>query len=83
MGVEFLLELLESRTVPNAVVEVDLLEVAREFGKSMAAGQKKTDAAASSKFCLVVDGECCLNRLYGGFLSGKYLTVSVFVVSSK
>ncbi|XP_065201519.1 constitutive coactivator of PPAR-gamma-like protein 1 homolog isoform X3 [Planococcus citri] len=80
MGVKYLLDLLENRTIPNAVVEVDLLKVAKESVKNVAPTampassrppQKKGDAAiaTSNKFCLVVDGECCLNRLYGGFFS--------------
>lgn len=68
MGVKFLHDLFFNDKIvsnfPNNVVAVDLLHLAKMITKN-SISQRKTD-----KLSLVVDGECCLNRLYGGFYSG-------------
>lgn len=74
MGVKFLHELVESGKVTNSVVPVDLIKLAKTYIKSLPAQSRKPGAP---KLCLVIDGECCLNRLYGGYFSGTWCLLLV------
>lgn len=70
MGVKFLQELVDNDgVIPNSVVPVDLIKLAKNYVQSILPQQRKP--GVSPKFSLVVDGESCLNRLYGGFYAGK------------
>lgn len=74
MGVHYLQELVESGVISNSVTPVDLIKLAKNVTKGAGASlppKKPITGNASQKLCLVVDGECCLNRLYGGFYSGE------------
>lgn len=62
MGVKDLQQFIETQC-PNACVSVDLLRLARGVAMS------KKRAGRDGQFALIVDGESCLDRLYGGFFS--------------
>lgn len=66
MGVKFLHDFIEANTKEE---EIDLIKIASAYVKDLPHVQKKP--GVTQKFCLVIDGECCLNRLYGGYYSGK------------
>lgn len=68
MGVKHLHDFIESNAVPNSVVDVDLIQLASVLTKNV----PKKAGSPGSKLSLVVDGECCLNRLYGGYFSGTF-----------
>jgi hypothetical protein len=61
MGIQDLHTFIQSN-VPGASVLVDLLRISR----------KKPQQPPGRKYRLVLDAECCLDRLYGGFFSGNY-----------
>jgi hypothetical protein len=63
MGVQDLQEYVES-SCPEACKPVDLLKIARGLALSKA-GKRR----GPTNLCLVVDGESCLDRLYGGYYS--------------
>lgn len=66
MGVKFLHDFIEANTSEE---EIDLIKIASTYIKNLPHVQKKP--GVTQKFCLVIDGESCLNRLYGGYYSGK------------
>jgi hypothetical protein len=76
MGVQDLQSFLEGPQVAGGSVPVDLLRIARGLAQRQARQQHRggrsggSHHAASNKLSLVVDGECCLDRLYGGYFSG-------------
>ncbi|XP_050414572.1 constitutive coactivator of PPAR-gamma-like protein 1 [Patella vulgata] len=63
MGIKSLQDYLESQC-SSACVSVDLLKIARGF-----VPKRRGRHGGSSRFCLVVDAESCLDRLYGGYYS--------------
>lgn len=77
MGVKYLHDFIESNAVPNSVVDVDLIQLAAGVTKTTS----KKAGSPSPKLSLVVDGECCLNRLYGGYFSGTRHKFLVFLHS--
>lgn len=69
MAIQDLQRFLESQ-VPGACVPVDLLKIARSV--AVRRGNPRNiprGGYVHSPLTLVVDGECCLDRLYGGFFS--------------
>ncbi|XP_046396585.1 constitutive coactivator of PPAR-gamma-like protein 1 homolog [Ischnura elegans] len=81
MGIQDLQIYLETQ-VPGACVQVDILKIARSIAshQQQRRGQGRGNPPgvppngpkvppSPSKLCLVVDGECCLDRLYGGYFS--------------
>ncbi|XP_071442772.1 constitutive coactivator of PPAR-gamma-like protein 1 homolog [Hetaerina americana] len=81
MGIQDLQVFLETQ-VPGACVQVDILKIARSIAshQQQRRGQGRGNPPgvppngpkippSPSKLCLVVDGECCLDRLYGGYFS--------------
>lgn len=69
MAIQDLQRFLESQ-VPGACVPVDLLKIARSV--AVRRGNPRNVPRGGyihSPLTLVVDGECCLDRLYGGFFS--------------
>ncbi|XP_076469584.1 constitutive coactivator of PPAR-gamma-like protein 1 homolog [Babylonia areolata] len=64
MGIADLGEYLENEC-SSACVSVDLLKIARGFVPP----KRGVGIGGNGRFCLVVDGECCLDRLYGGYFS--------------
>ncbi|KAJ4439651.1 hypothetical protein ANN_07779 [Periplaneta americana] len=75
MGVQDLQSFLEGPQVTGGSVPVDLLRIAHGFAQRQARQQQRggksggSQHAANNKLSLVVDGECCLDRLYGGYFS--------------
>lgn len=69
MGVEILQDLLENEAFPNCLAHVDVIKLARNVVKPT---MHQLRTGTLPKYSLVLDGECCLDRLYGGFYSGKY-----------
>lgn len=61
MGIKVLQEFLEAHC-SSACVSVDLLKISRGF-----VPKRRLKYGESGRFCLVVDAESCLDRLYGGF----------------
>ncbi|XP_018902983.2 LOW QUALITY PROTEIN: constitutive coactivator of PPAR-gamma-like protein 1 homolog [Bemisia tabaci] len=62
MSTKHLQHFLESGSVEGSNVSVDLVRLARRHVQT-------TKPKKNQKFTLVVDGECCMDRLYGGFYS--------------
>lgn len=61
--------------IPGACLPVDLLKIAKSVGcrRYVPKGPNRSlHGPTNSLLTLVVDGECCLDRLYGGFFSGKF-----------
>ncbi|CAG0899993.1 unnamed protein product [Darwinula stevensoni] len=55
---------------PGACVPVDLLKIARSISRPMKGNRTQPPMMQHyNHFYLVLDGECCLDRLYGGFFS--------------
>lgn len=72
MGIQDLQTFLEGSSIPESCVGVDLVRIARSVSLRLGKhSQKKGGNNVLTKFSLVVDGECCLDRLYGGYFSGK------------
>ncbi|EEC17756.1 conserved hypothetical protein [Ixodes scapularis] len=67
MGIQALQKFIEANC-PGACVPVDLLKIARTAAVRRV-GRGNARSPASNRLCLVVDGECCLDRLYGGYFS--------------
>ncbi|XP_011306830.1 constitutive coactivator of PPAR-gamma-like protein 1 homolog [Fopius arisanus] len=68
MGVQDLQTFLDSNCVPGGVVPVDLLKIARNVMQRQRNRPNK-NPNHSNILRLVLDGECCLDRLYGGYFS--------------
>lgn len=66
MGVKFLHDFIEANSPGE---EIDLIKIAANHVANLPDDQRKP--GVTPKFCLVIDGESCLNRLYGGYFSGK------------
>ncbi|KAK3608099.1 hypothetical protein CHS0354_004756 [Potamilus streckersoni] len=63
MGIKALQDFMETHC-SSACVSVDLLKISRGFMP-----EKRGRFQDGGRFCLVVDAESCLDRLYGGFFS--------------
>lgn len=73
MGVEDLQVFLESGQIEGSVVNADLVKIARNSVNVNSSKSKHNHrkVPAVGKLSLVLDAECCLNRLYGGYFSGN------------
>jgi len=69
MGIQDLQTFLESGAIPESCVGVDLVRIAKTVSQRLVKQAQKKGGSPLTKFSLVVDGECCLDRLYGGFFS--------------
>ncbi|XP_031778257.1 constitutive coactivator of PPAR-gamma-like protein 1 homolog isoform X1 [Nasonia vitripennis] len=69
MNIQALQIVLDSNSVPGASVPVDLLKVARSIIQKQRNRNGKGQMLSNAKLRLVLDGECCLDRLYGGYFS--------------
>ena len=63
MGIRSLQEFIETHCA-SACVSVDLLKISRGF-----VPKRRGREPGNERFCLVVDAESCLDRLYGGYFS--------------
>ncbi len=68
VGLQTLQQLIETQFA-GACLSVDLLRIA-----STVAGPYQHGGRVA--LSLVIDAECCLDRLYGGYVSGKLLSQS-------
>ena len=79
MGVDKLLEYLDSGKIEGSCVNVNLTQlghtVSQQLAKKMVVRKVHQSISqiqvSKAQFCLLVDAECCLDRLYGGYYSGK------------
>ena len=80
MGIQDLQVFLDSNSVPGASVPVDLLKIGRNISQRQRSRVVKgqTQQGAGPKLRLVVDGECCFDRLYGGYFSGELVPLNLF-----
>ncbi|KAJ8666833.1 hypothetical protein QAD02_008495 [Eretmocerus hayati] len=70
MNVQALQLFLSGNLVPGAATPVDLLKIAKAFShKQRNRPLVGKGSASKSHFKLVLDAECCLDRLYGGYFS--------------
>ncbi|KOC61607.1 Constitutive coactivator of PPAR-gamma-like protein 1 like protein [Habropoda laboriosa] len=69
MGIQDLQVFLDSNYVQRGSVSVDLLKIARTITQRQHNRVGKAQQLHSGKLRLVLDGECCLDRLYGGYFS--------------
>ncbi|XP_011495096.1 PREDICTED: constitutive coactivator of PPAR-gamma-like protein 1 homolog [Ceratosolen solmsi marchali] len=70
MSIQALQVFMDGNSVPGVSVPVDLLKVARSIPKSRTRNNKgQPQTPSNAKLRLVLDGECCLDRLYGGYFS--------------
>ncbi|XP_058791366.1 constitutive coactivator of PPAR-gamma-like protein 1 homolog isoform X2 [Phymastichus coffea] len=71
MNTQALQAFLDSNSVPGSAVPVDLFKLARNIVQKQRnrIGKGQTQSFSTTKFRLVLDGECCLDRLYGGYFS--------------
>ncbi|XP_046419982.1 constitutive coactivator of PPAR-gamma-like protein 1 homolog isoform X1 [Neodiprion fabricii] len=70
MGIQDLQAFLDSNAIQGGSVPVDLLRIARNVAQRQRnRSGKGQQQSPSSKLRLVLDGECCLDRLYGGYFS--------------
>lgn len=63
MGINDLQEFIETHC-SGACLSVDLLKISRSF-----VPKRRGRYPGNGRFCLIVDAESCLDRLYGGFFS--------------
>ncbi|XP_006619417.1 constitutive coactivator of PPAR-gamma-like protein 1 [Apis dorsata] len=69
MGIQDLQVFLDSNYVQGGSIPVDLLKIARTITQRQHNRISKAQQLHSGKLRLVLDGECCLDRLYGGYFS--------------
>uniref|UniRef100_A0A146LZW3 Constitutive coactivator of PPAR-gamma-like protein 2 n=1 Tax=Lygus hesperus TaxID=30085 RepID=A0A146LZW3_LYGHE len=84
MGIQDLQAYLESGQVEGSCVGVDLVRIARTQSQKCKQQVHKKAASGPPKFSLVIDAECCLDRLYGGYFSdwvcgGQWNRVTTFL----
>ncbi|XP_055881657.1 constitutive coactivator of PPAR-gamma-like protein 1 homolog isoform X2 [Biomphalaria glabrata] len=68
MGIKDFQEFLETEC-SSACVSVDLLKISRAFVPKRRPIARVGQVGTSGRFCVVVDAESCLDRLYGGYFS--------------
>uniref|UniRef100_A0A8D8PM29 Constitutive coactivator of PPAR-gamma-like protein 2 n=1 Tax=Cacopsylla melanoneura TaxID=428564 RepID=A0A8D8PM29_9HEMI len=71
MGLQDLQTFIESGSIPGSCVAVDIVKIGRSFANKARKAQKFGNAGGYNhgELSLVLDAECCLDRLYGGFYS--------------
>ncbi|XP_012938515.1 constitutive coactivator of PPAR-gamma-like protein 1 isoform X1 [Aplysia californica] len=68
MGIKEFQEFLETEC-SSACVSVDLLKISRTFVPKRRPIARLGQVGTNGRFCVVVDAESCLDRLYGGYFS--------------
>ncbi|XP_015592341.1 constitutive coactivator of PPAR-gamma-like protein 1 homolog isoform X2 [Cephus cinctus] len=69
MGIQDLQAFLDNSSIQGGSVPVDLLKIARNISQRQRNRIGKGQQHSLAKLRLVLDGECCLDRLYGGYFS--------------
>lgn len=78
MGIQELQAFLESPALEGGSVSVDLLKIARNVTqRQQPQYPSRKIRPIGNKLKLIMDAECCLDRLYGGYFSGKHFFVFV------
>lgn len=70
------------KEINGTYIPVDLLKISKSIGYRhyVPKGPNKSfHGLPNSNFTLVVDGECCLDRLYGGFFSGIFFLFPILI----
>ncbi|KAK6635083.1 hypothetical protein RUM44_000332 [Polyplax serrata] len=67
MGVQNLQNFIEAEHVEGGAVAVELSKIARSISRPN--NQNRNNKPNSKKLFLILDAECCLDRLYGGYFS--------------
>ena len=81
MGIQDLQVFLDSNSVPGAAVPVDLLKIGRNASlRQRGRNVKGQSQVAVPKLRLVLDVECCLHRLYGGYFSGEFFAPNLILI---
>lgn len=76
MGIQDLQAFLESNNLEGGAVSVDLLKIARNVTqRQQPHNTNRKIRPIGNKLKLIVDAECCLDRLYGGFFSGNMILI--------
>lgn len=71
MGIQDLQTFLQCANLDGGAVSVDLLKIARNVTqRQQPHNTNRKIRPIGNKLKLIVDGENCLSRLYGGFYSG-------------
>lgn len=71
MGIQDLRTFFDGNCVQGGTVAVDLLKIARLVAQRQRNRvMKGQQLSNTTKLRLVLDGECCLDRLYAGYFSG-------------
>ncbi|BFZ10311.1 hypothetical protein BsWGS_13352 [Bradybaena similaris] len=68
MGIKDFQDFLETQCA-SACVSVDLLKISRTFVPKRRPAARLSHVEITGCFCVVVDAESCLDRLYGGYFS--------------
>lgn len=84
MGVDKLLEYLDSGKIEGSCVNVNLTQlghtVSQQLAKKMVVRKVHQNLnqmqLSKAQLCLLVDAECCLDRLYGGYYSGNIFGIN-------
>lgn len=72
MGVQDLQAFLAGANLEGGAVSVDLLKIAKNITqRTQPHNVNRKIRPIGNKLKLVVDAECCLDRLYGGYFSGE------------
>ncbi|XP_044580080.1 constitutive coactivator of PPAR-gamma-like protein 1 homolog isoform X2 [Cotesia glomerata] len=69
MGIQDFQTFLDSNCAPGGAVTVDLLKIARQVIQRQRNRLNKAQSSHPPLLRLVLDAECCLDRLYGGYFS--------------
>ncbi|CAD6207136.1 GSCOCG00010130001-RA-CDS [Cotesia congregata] len=69
MGIQDFQTFLDSNCIPGGAVTVDLLKIARQVIQRQRNRLNKAQSSHPPLLRLVLDAECCLDRLYGGYFS--------------
>ncbi|KAK3691038.1 hypothetical protein RRG08_049343 [Elysia crispata] len=68
MGIKDFQDFLETECA-SACLSVDLLKISRAFVPKRVPISRLNQIAKTGRFCVIVDAESCLDRLYGGYFS--------------
>ncbi|GFS19690.1 constitutive coactivator of PPAR-gamma-like protein 1-like protein [Elysia marginata] len=68
MGIKDFQDFLETECA-SACLSVDLLKISRAFVPKRMPISRLNQIAKTGRFCVIVDAESCLDRLYGGYFS--------------
>lgn len=73
MGIQDLQQFLEDDAIPESRLwrPIDLVQISKSISRRLVNQARNNGGNPITKFSLVLDGECCLWRLYGGYYYGE------------